>query len=115
MIDSQKDSGPLTQFIIVRSDLPLGMIAAQVAHAAGVGSERHPPDVHVVVLAASDEDHLRSISQRLLDADVAQTLVQEVDPPYTHQAMSIGLELIRDRSSVKKVLSSLPLLRGSKH
>lgn len=89
------------------------MIAAQVAHAAGAGSERHPPEAHVVVLAARDETHLRSISQRLLEMEVAQTLVQEVDPPYNGQAMSIGLELVRDRRSVNQALSSLPLLRGT--
>lgn len=113
MIDSQKDLGPLTQFIIVRADLPVGMIAAQVAHAAGVGSVRHPPEVHVVVLAARNEDHLRSISQKLLELEVAQTLVEEVDLPYMSQAMSIGLELVRDRHFVNLALSSLPLLRES--
>lgn len=88
------------------------MIAAQVAHAAGAGSERHPPEVHVVVLAARDEDHLRSVAQRLLDLEVAQTLVQEVDAPYSGQAMSIGLELVRDRRLVNQALSALPLLRA---
>ena len=88
------------------------MIAAQVAHAAGAGSERHPPEVHVVVLAAASEDDLRRIYGRLrLDAGLDPTLVVESDHPYSGQAMSIGLELLRDRSSVNQVLSSLPLLR----
>ena len=89
------------------------MIAAQVAHAAGAGSERHPPEVHVVVLAARDEAHLHSVFLQLIEAEVAATLVQEVDQPYTGQAMSIGLELVRDRRSLNRVLSSLPLLRAA--
>ncbi len=89
------------------------MIAAQVAHAAGSGSERHPPGVHVVVLSVPSEAALRLVSRRLLESEIAQTLIEEVDPPYRQQAMSIGLELVRDRRSVNQVLSSLPLLRSS--
>lgn len=89
------------------------MIAAQVAHAAGAGSERHPTNVHVVILAVPSEKVLRQTYCRLVNAEVAATLVQESDPPYTLQAMSVGLELIRDRSSANRVLSSLPLLRGT--
>ena len=87
------------------------MIAAQVAHAAGAGSERHPPEVHVVVLSVPSEKALRQTYCRLVNAEVPATLVQETDPPYTFQAMSIGLELVRDRRLVNQALSSLPLLR----
>lgn len=91
------------------------MIAAQVAHAAGSGSERHPPNVHVVVLAVPSEEALRQIHSQLVDARLDPTLVVESDPPHTQQAMSIGLELTRDRRSVNRVLSSLPLLRRQTH
>ena len=100
----------MTQYIVVRADLPIGMIAAQVAHAAGAGSERHPPDVHVIVLAVANEEELRLISQRLLDSEIAQTLVVESDAPYTEQAMSLGCELVCDREPLRRILSSLPLL-----
>ncbi len=102
---------PLTQYIVVRNDIPLGMVAAQVAHAAGSGSERHPPEVHVVVLAVRSEEELLHISARLVTAEVAQTLVTEVDEPYSGQAMAIGCELVRAREPLRRVLSSLPLLR----
>lgn len=85
------------------------MIAAQVAHAAGAGSERHPDGVHVVVLSIPSEDALLAVSARLVEAEIAQTLVIETDSPYESQAMSIGLELLRDRSGVTRILSSLPL------
>jgi hypothetical protein len=107
-----KREKPLTQYIVVRNDLPFGMIAAQVAHAAGAGSERHPPDVHVVVLSVPSEAKLRQTYCRLVGAQLDPTLVVESDRPYTLQAMSIGLELTRDRRSVRRVLSSLPLLQS---
>lgn len=89
------------------------MIAAQVAHAAGAGSERHPPNVHVVVLSVESEAALLRVSARLVAAEVAQTLIEEVDRPYAGQAMAIGCELVRDRQSIRQCLSSLPLLRFS--
>lgn len=111
-IDSQPtEAKPITQYIVVRADLPLGMIAAQVAHAAGHGSERHPPETHVVVLQVPNEKALLKISERLVRAEVAQTLIIETDLPYNGQAMAIGCELVRDRSAAQSCLSSLPLLR----
>jgi hypothetical protein len=97
--------------VIVRKDLPLGHLASQVAHAAGEGSERHPDGVHVVVLAARDEAHLREVATRLAEAGVARTVIEETDDPYRGQVMSIGCELVSDRAPLRKVLSSLPLLR----
>lgn len=100
----------MTQYIVVRADLPIGMIAAQVAHAAGSGSERHPPDVHVVVLQVPDVEGLGRIHSHLCAEGIPNTLVVESDPPYQSQPMSIGLELVRERESVRRVLSSLALL-----
>ena len=91
------------------------MIAAQIAHAAGEGSERHPQGVHVVVLSVPSEAELRVVSARLLAQESAQTLVVETDEPYRGQAMAIGCELVRDREPLRRALSSLPLLRTSIH
>ena len=110
IIDSQAHD-PLTQYIITRRDLPLGTIAAQVAHAAGSGSERHPDGTYVVVLSADTEESLRRVAAALHENDVAHTEVCESDAPYAGQLMAIGLELVRDRSLARKVLSCLPLLR----
>lgn len=65
------------------------------------------------MLAASSESRLESISVKLSDANIAHTKVVESDDPYCGQLMAIGLELLRDRTQVQKVLSSLPLLRRS--
>lgn len=104
-------NGPVTQYIIVRSDLSRGIIAAQVAHAAGSGSTQHPPNTFVVVLAARSEEHLRSIHRKLELRDIDCTLIEETDPPFEGVAMSIGMGLVKDRTRVRKVVSNLPLLK----
>lgn len=44
-------------YIVVRADLPLGVKAANIAHAAGESSPGHlPNDTHVVVLQASGQE-----------------------------------------------------------
>lgn len=92
--------------MIVRKDLPLGVMAAQVAHAAG-SQAPHPPEAHVVVLAVEGEAALRALAARLPGAH----LVVESDPPYVDQAMAIGCPLVIDRTAIRKEVSSLPLLR----
>lgn len=111
--NAAKRLDPLTQYIIVRADLPIGMLAAQVAHAAGAGSERHPPGVHVVVLEVPDEPELLRIAQRLKLSGVEHTVIVEIDAPYSQQAMSIGCALMTDRSAIS-CTSSLPLLGKGK-
>lgn len=58
------------------------------------------------------EEALLAVSERLVAAEVAQTLVTEVDEPYSGQAMAIGCELVRTRDPLRRALSSLPLLRA---
>lgn len=107
------DTGPVshpTAYIIARADLPRGFAAAQIAHAAGAQAP-HPPETHVVILEAPDEPRLRALACKLAAAQIAHTVVEEVDPPYTGQATAIGCALVNDRRPVRKVVSNLPLLR----
>lgn len=91
--------------------MPLGVTAANVAHAAGESSPGDlPPCTHVVVLAARDEAHLREVAGRLRTAGVSHREVVEVDAPYTGQLMAIGCVPGR-KEVVGRTLSSLPLLR----
>lgn len=87
------------------------MIAAQVAHAAGSGSIRHPQGVHVVVLQVRSEPELMRVAERLKSAEAPHTVIVESDEPYDGQAMAIGLELVRDRTKARSCLSCLPLLQ----
>ena len=104
-------SSPLTHYILVRSDLPVGFLAAQVTHAAGESSPGNlPHSTNAVVLAVPDEATLREYHARLERAGVAHVIIHEPDPPWLGQMTAIGLVPIADRRALKPLLSSLPLL-----
>jgi len=86
----------------------MGMIAAQVAHAAG-SIEKHPPGMHVVVLQVPHEEELHRVGNALCEFGIRNTLVSETDAPYSGQGMAIGCHPVRSREQVRRILSSLPL------
>jgi len=96
--------------VITRADLPRGVQAAQIAHAAG-SAGRHPPGTYVVVLMVPDEISLRRLARKFEERDIAHELVTESDLPYDGQAMAIGCELVKDRSRIRKEVANLPLFR----
>lgn len=99
-------------YCIVRRDLPLGVISAQLVHAAGesvIGWV--PPKTHAVVLAAKDEAHLAKIERQLRRRDILHTAIRE--PDLGDCITAIGITPTSDRKPLQKVLGSLPLLRGS--
>jgi hypothetical protein len=104
------NTGCPTQYIVTRQDLPRGFLAAQVAHAAGRYG-KHPPETHVVVLAVANEIELRKTAERLLEAGVGYLPIHEPDEPCSGQMTAIGCALVNDRQPVRKVVSSIPLLR----
>lgn len=95
----------------MRRDLPLGLMAAQITHAAGESSDKLPAGTYAVVLAAPDAAALEALSARLDAAGVRHTVIRENDPPYCGEATAIGVEPA-PRSVLKRHFSSLPLLRG---
>lgn len=102
---------PLYHYAIVRSDLPLGHLAAQLVHAAGESSFGNlPPNTHAVVLAARDEQHLLEIETLLLRDGVRHAAIREPDFPYLNAITAIGIVPIR-RRELPKWISKLPLLR----
>lgn len=97
--------------MVLRRDLPLGVLAAQAVHAAGESSPGNLPEgTYAVVLAVPDEPALRTLEARLRMAGVAFRSIVEVDEPYAGALMALGLEP-RPRSAVSRLLSSIPLLR----
>ncbi len=96
---------------MVRSDLPIGFLAAQVVHAAG---ESSPGDLDTgtsaVVLAAPDEACLLAIERRLGQAGIAHVAIREPDAPWSGALTAIGVVPVQDRVPARRVLSSLPLL-----
>jgi peptidyl-tRNA hydrolase len=96
---------------VVRDDLPRGVLAAQLIHAAGESSPGGiPDDTHAVALAARDEASLLELEARLLSAGVVHHAVREPDEPWCGALMAIGFPP-QDRVNLRRLLSSLPLLR----
>lgn len=106
----------------MRADLPPGLVAAQVCHAAGQsarlaqGAQADLQHAHAVILAAPSEDALRALAGRLERAGLAFSAVVEDDAEpaqlnqYRGQMMAIGLAPA-PREALRRPLSSLPLYR----
>lgn len=98
----------LVHYCIVRADLPHGSQVAQIIHAAGESTPtRVPENTVAVALHARNQTHLLEIRETLQKAGISHVLISECDG----EPMSIGIEPTRDRSSIRKVTSSLPLVR----
>ena len=95
----------------MRADLPRGVQAAQIVHAAGESvRKRVTSGTHAVVLAVSGEDALREVAARLDGLCVDYAAVVENDAPYSGQLTALGVAPVQDRRTIRRALSSLPLL-----
>ncbi len=112
-IDSQPSAAlpALAHYVIVRSDLPHGLQVAQTIHAAGESSTGVPSGTIAVALSARNETHLQVLGARLADAGIPFVPIVEGDGPYEGQLMALGLLPSRNRSGIRRVTSSLPLIR----
>lgn len=98
--------------MIVRADLPVGFLAAQVVHAAGESSPGNlDRGTNAVVLAVRSEAELAALARKLALAGIPHTVIDEPDPPWNGQLTAIGLVPTADRAAVKPLLSCLPLLK----
>src|SRR6185436_16675151 len=93
--------GPKTRFqthyCIVRADLPRGVLAAQLIHAAGESSPGGLPEgTRAVALAAQGELHLASIERHLRQLGIDHRAIREPDPPWDGALMAIGLAPVHD-------------------
>ncbi len=96
--------------MVIRSDLPVGFLAAQIVHAAGESvSKNLPPNTNAVVLSVDSEAELLAVAKQLQLAGVPHVSIHEPDPPYNGAFTAIGIVPVKDRSMVKKILSRLPL------
>jgi peptidyl-tRNA hydrolase len=106
----QTTSDPITHYIIVRSDLSRGVLAAQVTHAAGESAnDRVKPGTYAVVLGAT-ADQLAELELQLAAVGVRFSAIRESDPPHQGELLALGIEPQR-KSLVRRHVSSLPLLR----
>jgi hypothetical protein len=80
-------------------------------HAAGESSPGNLPEgTNAVVLSVAGEVELLDLAWRLTAAGVAHKLICEPDRPWCGQATGIGIVPVADRSALRPLLSSLPLL-----
>ena len=99
--------------MIVRADLPLGVLAAQLVHAAGESSPGNlPPSAYAIVLAVPDESALTRLAVRLGATGVRFKAIREPDVPWNNALMAIGV-LPALRSELRRHFANLPLLRES--
>lgn len=101
----------LYHYAVVRSDLSLGTICAQLVHAVGESCQGPVPSgTYAVVLAVKNEDELLRVHAGLEKAGIRCVLIREPDAPFLNQAMAVGVTPC-ERLKVKKVLGRLPLLK----
>jgi len=97
---------------IVRRDLPLGTIAAQLIHAAGASSPGAlASDTRAIALMVPDEAALAALAARLERAAIDHIAIREPDPPWSGALMAIGIPPFFESRAIRRVLSTLPLLR----
>jgi len=103
----------LHHYVIVRADLPLGVLGAQIVHAAGESSDRVPSGTHAVCLSVPDEEALVRIEERLDRYDVPHVAIREPDAPYHGALMTIGIPPMVRTTNLRRAVSRLPLLGES--
>lgn len=102
----------LYHYCVTRDDLPKGVVAAQLVHAAG---ESNPEGQHsyAVVLSVSSEDRLIDIEKKLCEAEILHKAVREPDAPYNGELMAIGINpLLRSENrDFRRIVSGIKLLK----
>lgn len=105
---------PLYHYTVIRCDIPLGNLAAQLVHAAGESAALFggplPPNTHAIVLSAESEAQLLDIEARLVAFKIPHKAIREPDAPFLNQITAIGF-IPAPRGTYKKFLSKLPLLK----
>lgn len=102
---------PLFHYVIVRGDLPRGLQAAQIIHAAGESSPGGlSSGTHAVCLVVPKEAELLDVAKRLALANVKHVCIREPDHPWNDQLMALGVAPGR-KEELKRYLSSIPLLK----
>jgi len=107
--ESSSSGVPKTHYVIVREDLPKGVLAAHVAHAAGESGPA-PPGSIAVVLGVPNESALIRVAGRLDARRIAYVLIRENAGPFDGQVTAIGIPPTNDRKAIRKAVSDLPLV-----
>lgn len=109
---------PLWHYVVIRADLPVGMAAAQIVHAAGESAAPFgvPADTRAIVLQAKTEGALQDIHAAIIATGQAAgwrhpaILIRESEGEYAGQLTAIGV-IPCARDLYKDILGPLRLYR----
>lgn len=108
-IDARPVEDPLAHYVIVRGDLPKGLAAAQIVHAAGESSPGGLQEgCYAVVLAVEGVGGLEDLERLLVARSVSHRAIRE--PDLGGELTAIGLEPA-PKSSAGRWVSHIPLYR----
>jgi hypothetical protein len=85
-------------------------MVANTVHAAGE-SAGVPSGTFAVALATADQDELEEVMARLSALQIPYAAIRETQGEHAGELMAIGIEPLRDRSQIRKAVSSLPLVK----
>lgn len=133
---------PLTHYVVVRRDLPTGVLLAMVAHAAGEsfyrlacprssekerllskqevsgsspdwGSIFNPAETIAVVLGSRNEGRLTKLANALHNAGIQYVGIHEIDGDFAGQLMAIGV-VPGDKDRISPLVNDFHMLRELK-
>ena len=96
--------------MVVREDLPKGVLAAHVLHAAGESGPA-PSGSIAVALGVPDEATLLIVAARLEAAGIQHVLIRENAGVFDGQATAIGVSPVIDRHCDQEVHGALRLVK----
>lgn len=102
--------GDLVHYCVVRADLPRGLQAAQLIHAAGESALPFMPrHTFAVALHVPGEPELLWLARALAKAGIDHHRVIEDDAPYTNHLMALGIRPM-SRRILRPFLADLKLV-----
>lgn len=103
----------LHHYCVVRGDVPLGVQAAQLVHAAGHSGGPISIGASAVVLVVADEPALDAVRRRFVASGLPHHAIFEPDPPWCGALMAIGVEPMNRRNpDLRRAVARLKLFGG---
>jgi hypothetical protein len=103
----------LAHYVIVRDDLPAGVVAAMIVHAAGESAAKFNNDddgrfrgATAIVLSVPGLLELGALSDTLKVNHIQRVEVSESSAPYTGQLMAVGV-VPADRSKIQQFFTGI--------
>ena len=97
--------------VIVRAGLPLGVMAAQIIHAAGESAAGLPDsNTRALAVEARSDGEMYETLDRIRERGLAHVEIHEPDAPYKGALLAIGIRPVA--KGCLKFLQHLPLIKS---